>query len=413
MATNQVTDRPLPWPEDIGARIGELIGDARIVAIGENNHHIAEFGELRLELIKTLVAEHGFTVVAFESGFAEGRSVDEWIRGGPGEVADICRDGFTFYFGDAAEVQDTMSWLREYNAAGGRVRYAGLDVASSGGSPEPSLRAVREYLAVADPAAVSIVDDALAATEPYSGVSNAVSPGMYAELDQAARDRATAALARVLAHLDTMAAALIGSTDAESYAIARHHAIGAVRIDTFQIEFAAMTSGTAAPLCGSSRDTHMAETVRLLRRLHGEDARILLLTHNGHLQRIPLPLLPTASIVTAGAHLAAEYGTDYVTVAVTAGSGTTTGLAVDPVGRLGFTVHEEPLGPPAEGTVEQRFAGQPGQLLDLRAERAAGRTGPRGIRHVTMTSDVPVAQAFDVLVYLPDMRVSGFVRAED
>ncbi|OZM74078.1 erythromycin esterase [Amycolatopsis antarctica] len=386
-----------------------LIGDAHVVAIGENNHHIAEFSALRDRLLRFLVRDMGFGVLGFESGFVEGALVDDWIHGGPGELADVARDGFTFSLGDSGEMHTMLRWLREHNADGGRVRYAGLDVAASAGSPAPSLHAVRDFLRDTDPPSVSIVDEALAATEPYSAVSSAVSPGRYAALDRPVRDRATAAVSRVLSRLDTLAPRLSG--DPVAFAIARHHAIGAVRLDAYLAEVDALMTATASAVSGSSRDTYMAETVRLLRTLHGPDERIVLMMHNGHLQRVPVPLFPGHAAVSAGTHLAAGYGEDYLALAITAGSGSTTGLEPTEGTRLGFTVTEEPLSPPAEGSVEATMAGEPERLLDLRAARRTGGGGPRGIRHATMNSDVEVTEAFDALVYLPYMQVTAFVRA--
>jgi len=411
-ATGFTDSYPFALSRQAFGPLRELIGDARIVAIGENNHHIAEFNVVRDQVLRFLVEELGFGVLGFESGFAEGRRVDDWIRGGGGDVTDVARDGFTFSLGDSAEMHGMLRWMREYNSAGGRVRYSGLDVAASAGSPEPSLRAVREYFEEHGPNAMSIVDTALAATARYSGASSAVSPARYAALPRAERDRATAALAGVVAHLDTLAAHYTERSGAAAFASARHNALGAVRLDGYLGELEALTAGTAGPVSGSARDTYMAETVRLLRDLHGPDERIVVMLHNGHLQRVPVPLTPASSAVSAGTQLASAFGDDYFALALTAGEGTTTGLAPKEGARLGFEVHELPLDPPAPGTVEHELAGGREQLLDLRAARRAGTGGPRGIRHATITSDVAVADAFDALVYLPYMQVSGFVRAE-
>lgn len=37
------------------AELAELIGDARVLAIGENNHHIGEFAALRHRIVQRLV----------------------------------------------------------------------------------------------------------------------------------------------------------------------------------------------------------------------------------------------------------------------------------------------------------------------------------------------------------------------
>ena len=377
----------LPYSGDVTA-IAELIGDASIVAIGENNHHIHEFGVLRDQLLRHLVEHRGFTVLGFEGGFAEGFLVDEWLRGAPGDVADVGRDGFTFSLGDSPEVHEMLTWLR-----GRGVRFAGLDVPSSAGSPVPSLRAVREYLAVVDPPAVSLVDAALAACEPYASVSSAVAPGRYAATDTAARDAATAALAFLCGRLASLAPVYGEGAD-----VARHHAEGALRVDTYLRELEPMLAGHAPEPQSSSRDTYMAATVRLLRRQHPGE-KIVIMLHNGHLQRVPFSPMAGVRWPSAGTHLAAEYGDDYFALALTAVSGSTTGLTPDESERrLGFRVYEQALEEPAPGGIEAALAGEAPCLADLRPSR--GGAGPDSMRHAHMASPVDVAAAFDAVVCL-------------
>jgi erythromycin esterase len=377
-----------------------LIGDAKIVAIGENNHHVREFGEIRDRVLRFLVDHHGFTVLGFESGFAEGKLVDDWLRGGPGEVADIGRDGFTFSLGESDEVHEMLRWLRSRD-----VRFSGLDVPSSAGSPLPALRAVRAYVEVADPVAVALVDQAIAATEPYSGASSAVAPGRYAQLDTAARDAATAALTVLVGRLESL-----GSGYPAGGELALHNAIGALRVDTYLRELDAMLNGRGSALNASSRDVYMASTVRMLREIHGPDTRMVLMLHNGHLQRVPFQATPTMAISSTGSHLAKAFGDDYFALGLTAGVGTTTGLEPAEGARLGFRVYEQALGEPVEGSVERAFAGQGPSLADLRSARSKGVAGSSSIRHAHLQSAVDIVAAFDALVYLPEMHVSRHVK---
>ncbi|WP_414942096.1 erythromycin esterase family protein [Amycolatopsis sp. cmx-11-51] len=381
------------------AKIAEIIGDAKIVAIGENNHHLHEFGDLRNRLLRHLVEHRGFRVVGFESGFAEGKLVDEWLNGAPGDVTDIGRDGFTFSLGESPEAHEMLTWLRER----GDVRYFGLDVPSSAGSPVPSLAAVRAYLSTVDEPAVSLVDAAIETTAGYASVSSAESPAKYAALDAVAKDRATAALTRLKAHLTSLRP-VYGNTDAQ--AVAEHHAEGALRVDTYLAEVAAMMSGDAPALQSGSRDTYLAETVRLIRRLHGDDTKIVVMLHNGHLQRVPFSPFPGLTSPSAGTHLAAEFGDDYFALALTAVEGETTGLKPDPAARLGFTVYRQELDAPADGSVEAEGPG----LMDLRARR--GTEGPQSIRHAHMFNPVDVVNAFDALVCFPESTVSGHLTSD-
>jgi erythromycin esterase len=358
--------------------IADLIGDAEVVAIGENNHHIREFGVLRDRLLRHLVSERGFTVLGFEGGFPEGRLVDTWLSGGPGDVANIARDGFTFGLGDSAEVHSMLTWLR-----GRGVRFAGLDLPSSAGSPAPSLRAVREHVLRVDPANVSLVDNALAACEPYASVSSAVAPGLHGAMSAEAQDAATTALTVLRGHVESLAH-VYGE-------VAAHHAEGALRIDLYLRELAALMAGRAPEPQSSSRDTYMAATVRLLRRLHPGE-KIVLMLHNGHLQRVPFSPMPGMTAPSAGTYLAAELGEKYFALALTAVSGTTTGLAPDPDGRLGFRMFEQALDAPAEGSVEAALAED--------APCVVARPAASSIRHAHTSVPVDVAAAFDAVVCL-------------
>src|SRR5690606_30956421 len=63
----------------------ELIGGARVVAVGENSHFIEEFAAMRRRILRFLVERCGFTVLAFEYGFSEGFALDAWAQGGGAE----------------------------------------------------------------------------------------------------------------------------------------------------------------------------------------------------------------------------------------------------------------------------------------------------------------------------------------
>ncbi|HWO66812.1 MAG TPA: erythromycin esterase family protein, partial [Umezawaea sp.] len=61
--------------------LGEAVGAARVVALGENSHFIREFADVRHRLLRFLVRRCGFTAYATEFGFSEGFAVDAWLGG--------------------------------------------------------------------------------------------------------------------------------------------------------------------------------------------------------------------------------------------------------------------------------------------------------------------------------------------
>ncbi len=358
----------------------EIVGDARVVAIGENNHLISEFSLLRHRILRFLVQRCGFTVYCVESGFAEAWIVRRWLDGGPGDVADIARDGITFGLGNSKEVHDTLSWLR-----GRGIPFYGADLPGSCGSPIPALTAIGESL----PRLRTLVDAAIDAARPYASGSSAVAPGRHAALDQAARDHATATVTRLYSYLQT-----------QHDAPALHHAEGALRLDQYLNE---LPSWAGEQLYGenSSRDYYMARTVRWLLDRHGPDSRIVLAIHNGHLQRTPFTMGERTPFLPAGYHLARELGDDYRAIAITCGSGKTTVPVPDSDAPLGFTVGVEELPPAEPDSIEaefQRVESGPA-LLDLRPTR--GNAPWHRIRHANNQVEVPVADAFDAVIYTP------------
>jgi erythromycin esterase len=71
------------------APLKAMIGDARVVAIGEATHGSAEFFLLRHRLLELLAGELGFTVVAIEAGWADAFAADEYVFRGKGDPVKV------------------------------------------------------------------------------------------------------------------------------------------------------------------------------------------------------------------------------------------------------------------------------------------------------------------------------------
>ncbi len=133
----------------------ELIGDARVVAIGESAHYLREFYLLRHRLLCFLAERCGFTIYALEAPFTEAHAIDAWVQGGPGTVAEVAAAGVAIELGRCREMHELLMWMRAYNrSATTPLRFAGTDVPGSGGSPLPALEQVAAYLQQYDPDAL-------------------------------------------------------------------------------------------------------------------------------------------------------------------------------------------------------------------------------------------------------------------
>ena len=97
----------------------ELIGDARIVLIGESSHGTHEFYQARAEITKWLIEEKGFCAVAAEADWPDAYRVNRYVRGlGDDSTAEEALRGFERFpawMWRNAVVRDFADWLRWHN----------------------------------------------------------------------------------------------------------------------------------------------------------------------------------------------------------------------------------------------------------------------------------------------------------
>ena len=133
-----------------------LVGDARVVMLGEATHGTHEFYLERARITQRLIAEKGFSAIAIEGDWPDAHRVNQYVRGlGQDASAEQALSSFTRFpewMWRNAEVRDLVKWARTYNDArpvAQRVGFYGLDVYSLHESADEVLA----YLGRVDPAA--------------------------------------------------------------------------------------------------------------------------------------------------------------------------------------------------------------------------------------------------------------------
>ncbi|MGO1053299.1 erythromycin esterase family protein [Crossiella sp. CA198] len=381
--------------DDLGW-LDEVIGDARVVAIGESSHYSTEFPRLRHRVLRYLVQRHGFVAGTEENGFVQGQLVHDWINGGPGAVGTVMADGFGSLTGLWRPVRLQLEWLREHNrTAAEPVRYYGIDLGGSNVTPLPSLDAVLGYLAEADPGyrpdpVLREIALTFAATSAF-GIPAAV--GGYGALEPERKNTLTAGLAGLLARLAARRIDYTARTGAESYQRAQRALHAAITLDVMVRAMAQGDLETAS----LSREATLADTVEwVLRR---ED-RIVLGAHNGHVQRVPGAIPGTPPMTGLGVHLADRLGADYRTIGTTSGSGQVLGS--------GFFAGEffEELPEPRPGSLDALMAASHDGpfAVNLRTLGEADRQAVRAAgqhRNGTYYNELDPLVAYDALVHVP------------
>src|SRR6184192_4601080 len=99
----------------------ELIGDARLVLLGEASHGTHEFYQARADVTRRLIAERGFTAVAVEADWPDAYRVNRFVRGeGDDGNADAALAGFerfpTWMWRNTV-VLEFVEWLRNANSS--------------------------------------------------------------------------------------------------------------------------------------------------------------------------------------------------------------------------------------------------------------------------------------------------------
>jgi erythromycin esterase-like protein len=168
---------PLRWEDGDYDPLLEMIGDARVVLLGESTHGTHEFYRERSRITQRLISEKGFTTVAVEADWPDAYRVNRYVRGmsEDGSALEALGDfeRFPLWMWRNADVVDLVEWLRAHNQERApdlpEVGFYGLDLYSM----YSSMEAVVTYLDAADPPAARRARDRYSCFEHFGEDSQA------------------------------------------------------------------------------------------------------------------------------------------------------------------------------------------------------------------------------------------------
>ncbi|MFK4188520.1 erythromycin esterase family protein [Streptomyces sparsogenes] len=389
----------------------DIVGDARVVAIGEHSHFISEFAALRRRILRFLVERCGFTVLAFEYGFSEGFPLDAWAQGGGTD------DDLAAHLATAIPIglDEPLRWIRRHNRTAPQpVRFAGIDIPAAGGSLLPALAPVADYLRRVDPETLPAIQAAIRIAESFAGGSGAVAAPAWARLATAEQDALSATLARLLIRFRSVEPLYVSRGDQHSYDIALRRLEGACHADYSFRAMAELFAGNGLTADTSARDLYMAQSVLWHLERFEPGTRVVLAAHNAHIQKTPVAFDDRLTGLPMGQHLHRLLGDEYFALGLTSTTGRTAEMHRDENTRFGFTIGDTTLGPPEPGSIEAAFAEADLGLAvaDLRRarRRPPGGTGPAPdpdrLRLQSTYLRTPVLDAFDAILNTPTSTVA-------
>lgn len=303
----------------------EMIGDARYVLLGEATHGTHEFYQARAEITSRLIAEKGFTVVAWEADWPDALRVNRYIRqAGHDAGAEESLRGFKRFptwMWRNADILELVSELRNHNsrlAAGApQVGIYGLDLYSL----HASMDAVIAYLQKVDPEAAADARKRYSCFEYFGDDPQAYGMTASQHRSLSCEDEVVQQLAEMQRH----AADFLrrdGKTAADELFFAEQNARVAMNAEEY---YRAMYRGR--PNSWNLRDAHMVDTLdQLFAHLEqqGERPRAVVWAHNSHLGDARATQMGERGEWNVGQLMRQRHGRECVNVGFTTYTGTVT-----------------------------------------------------------------------------------------
>ncbi len=376
------------------AFLRDLVGDARVVSLGEGTHGTREFFRMKHRILRYLVEEMGFTAFAIEGSWPEANRIDDYVRTGLGDPASLL-SGLYFWTWDTEAVLDMIAWMRDSNRSGTPVGFYGFDMQF----PGMAITNVERFVDRVAPDATAEVGARLACLAKDANAPDGTSQSRYANETASYQDACRADVERVYDLLASRSAALAAAGGEQALATA-------LRSARIVVQYEAMASGNG------SRDAFMAENALWLLDRLGPGARIVLWAHNGHVK---------TSGQSMGQYLSDALGDDLVTLGFAFGSGSFNAVLATGSGYAGLQAHTVSDVPPLSYEDYFRSAGLPRFVLDLRGRSGAAPDeawlqGPRLLRSVgavfdpgrpfSFFYDVSLPHDFDAVVWFRSTQAS-------
>lgn len=387
-------------PDDSDLKpFADAIGNARIVALGEQTHGGREEYLLKTRLLKFLHEKMGFDVLLLESGLYDMARLAERVERGE-KLDDIAPGSVFFMYANTAEGRGMLQYFDRQRALGKPMALGGIDSQHTGETSKKELLAgLRAYLKTAAPA--------LAEGEGWRRYAQAAQPLLEmqrtpppAEAQAAFRQHA-AALRASLCQAAPPAAATASGAAAGSGA-GESAAAGVFASAAFWCRTVKSVDGQAASYWSADhdyqRDNQMGDNAIWLADQLYPGRKVVIWAHTVHtargFQRTPVNL-------QAGEVMHRHWGADYKIVQFSGAAG-----------QILDYVKNQPLALPAipPDSLEAGLAKSPHALLGLTSAAPPGKPQPQFSYEYELRRGGQLGVNWDVLFFIRQITPVSMAR---
>jgi erythromycin esterase-like protein/predicted phosphoribosyltransferase len=346
----------------------DLVGNARIVLVGEASHGTDEFYRLRAEITKRLIEERGFHAVAAEADWPDAFRVNRFVRARSDDphpdaaLSDFRR--FPQWMWRNSVVLDFVAWLRAFNNAQHleetKAGFYGLDLYSL----NASIEAVLGYLDTVDPEAARRARARYACFDHFGDDAQAYGYATSLGAAESCEDE----VVQQLLDLQRRAAELAqrdGHIAEDEFFNAEQNARLARDAERY---YRSMFRGRVSSW--NLRDRHMAETLEALaahidRRVGAGRSKIVVWAHNSHLGDARATAMGEGGELNLGQLARDRFGRDTCLIGFSTYAGTVTAAS-----DWGAPAERKRVRPALPDSYELLFhqVALPSYVVDLRGE---------------------------------------------
>ncbi len=372
--------------------IATVIGDARVVCLGESRHDASEHFRLKHRLVEYLVKEMGFTLFAIEDSLPCSMRINDFVLGGDGTAEKALGKIGAWYIWDTEEFLALVKWMRAYNDGappGKKVRFHGIDITE----PRSGLEKVLAYLKRVDPGHAASLETEPALCNLFSTVMWSKTVEDYGRLSAAETAALDERFDALLSRIGKNRVPYVAASSEEEFLTVSRLAENARQGHT--LFCVAAKSGFEK--AGLIREKAMAANITRLAAGNGDGPRLIVWAHNLHVARDSLDITIPGRPPMKGAIPMMHYLDDALG-AKTICIGFSFACGAFPEGRLPF---------PSEGSVDDLLlqTGLPLFFVDLRSAPEEGPVNEWLSKQRTMRAeggmvDLIPRKAFDAFIFV-------------